>query len=131
MLCRPSTSPCGTSRASTTARRSGTSSAASSGDKVRLHLLLPLQSTDEEQVFKSSREAAEEGFTAIKLDLLRAGYADMTLSRLIESARGIAGAAREGAGMDVDLIFEIHRKLTPMNAVALADALVEFRPLFS
>ena len=32
--------------------------------------------------------------------------------------------------MDVDLIFEIHRKLTPMNAVALADALVEFRPLF-
>jgi hypothetical protein len=48
----------------------------------------------------------------------------MTLSRLIESARGIAGAAREGAGMDVDLIFEIHRKLTPMNAVALADALV-------
>jgi galactonate dehydratase len=99
-------------------------------DKVRLHLLLPLQSTDEEQVFNSSREAAEEGFTAIKLDPLRAGYADMTLSRLIESARGIAGAAREGAGMDVDLIFEIHRKLTPMNAVALADALVEFRPLF-
>ena len=44
-------------------------------DKVRLHLLLPLQSTDAEQVFKSSREAAEEGFTAIKLDPLRAGYA--------------------------------------------------------
>ena len=67
-------------------------------DKVRLHLLLPLQSTDEEQVFKSSREAAEEGFTAIKLDPLRAGYADQTLSRLIEGARGIAAAAREGAG---------------------------------
>jgi galactonate dehydratase len=99
-------------------------------DKVRLHLLLPLQSTDAEQVLKSSREAAEEGFTAIKLDPLVAGYADMTLSRLIESAREIAAAAREGAGIDVDLIFEIHRKLTPMNAIALADALVEFRPLF-
>jgi galactonate dehydratase len=99
-------------------------------DKVRLHLLLPLQSDSPEQVFKSSREAAEQGFTAIKLDPLRAGYADQTLSRLIESAREIAAAAREGAGLDVDLIFEIHRKLTPMNAVALADALVEFRPLF-
>ncbi len=100
-------------------------------DKVRLHLLLPLQSTDAEQVFKSSKQAAEDGFTAIKLDPLVAGYADMTLARLIESAREIAAAAaRAGAGLDVDLIFEIHRKLTPMNAVALADALVEFRPLF-
>ena len=49
---------------------------------------------------------------------------------MIESAREIAAAAREGAGIDVDIIFEIHRKLTPMNAIALADALVEFRPLF-
>ena len=99
-------------------------------EKVRLHLLLPLQSTDAEQVFRSSREAAEEGFTAIKLDPLVAGYADQSLARLIESAREIAAAARAGAGLDVDLIFEIHRKLTPMNAIALADALVEFRPLF-
>ena len=54
----------------------------------------------------------------------------MTLARLIERARDMAAAAREGAGLDVDLIFELHRKLTPMNAVALADALAEFRPLF-
>ncbi len=54
----------------------------------------------------------------------------MTLARLFESARDIAAAVRAGAGLDVDLIFEIHRKLTPMNAVALAEALVEFRPLF-
>lgn len=98
-------------------------------DRVRLHLLL-LNNFDAEQMFKSARAAAEEGFTAIKLDPLRAGWADMSFSRLIESAREIAAAARAGAGLDVDLIFEIHRKLTPMNAVALAEALVEFRPLF-
>ena len=98
-------------------------------DKVRLHLLL-LNNIDAEQIFTSARAAAEEGFTAIKFDPLRAGWADMTLSRLVESAREFAAAARAGAGLDVDLIFEIHRKLTPMNAVALADALVEFRPLF-
>jgi galactonate dehydratase len=37
---------------------------------------------------------------------------------------------REGAGEDVDIILEIHRKLTPMNAVALGERLAEFSPLF-
>ena len=36
--------------------------------------------------FKSSREAAEEGFTALKFDPLRAGYQDQSLARLIEGA---------------------------------------------
>ena len=100
-------------------------------DKVRLHLLLvPLESHGPDEIRSAARAAAVEGFTAIKFDPLRLGYADMTLSRLIHGAREMAAAAREGAGVDVDLIFEIHRKLTPMNAVALADALVEFHPLF-
>lgn len=97
-------------------------------DKVRLHLLLP--GSNPAEILTNSRAAAEEGFTALKFDPLQSGYADMTLARLIESARDMAAAAREGAGLDVDLIFEIHRKLTPMNAIVLADALVEFRPLF-
>lgn len=37
---------------------------------------------------------------------------------------------RKGAGDDVDVILELHRKLTPMVSIALADALVEFNPLF-
>ena len=32
--------------------------------------------------------------------------------------------------MDVDIILEIHRKLTPMVAIALAEQLVEFQPMF-
>jgi len=97
-------------------------------DKVRLHLLLPGSNPDE--IRTNARQAADEGFTALKFDPLQAGYQDMTVARLIESARDMAAAAREAVGLDVDLIFEIHRKLNPMNAIALANALVEFRPLF-
>ena len=54
----------------------------------------------------------------------------MTLPRLISDTRDNVAAMREGAGLDVDIILEIHRKLTPMNAIALAETLVEFHPLF-
>ena len=54
----------------------------------------------------------------------------MTLSRLVSATRDQVAAAREGAGMDVDVILEIHRKLTPTTAIPVAEAVVEFHPLF-
>jgi galactonate dehydratase len=42
----------------------------------------------------------------------------------------MAAAGREAVGLDVDIIFELHRKLTPMHSLAVAQALAEFRPLF-
>ena len=97
-------------------------------DKVRLHLLLKGGNPDEIRSY--AKIAAEEGFTALKFDPLQAGYQDQTLARLIEGARDMAAAAREAVGLDVDLIFELHRKLTPMHGIAVADALAEFQPLF-
>ena len=58
------------------------------------------------------------------------GYQDMTHARQISSVRDLVAAAREAVGDDVDLILEIHRKLTPLVAVPLAEAVAEFRPLF-
>ena len=97
-------------------------------DKVRLHLLLAGGTPDE--IRKNAKIAADEGYTALKYDPLQAGYQDQSLARVIEGARDMAAAAREAVGLDVDLIFELHRKLTPMQGVAVADALAEFRPLF-
>jgi len=97
-------------------------------DKIRLHLLMG--GNTPEEVGARAKGAAEEGFTAIKFDPLPQGYGDMTLARLIESVRDNVAAARESVGLDVDIILEIHRKLTPMNAIALATQLTEFHPLF-
>jgi galactonate dehydratase len=96
-------------------------------DKVRLHLLMGGGSP--EQVHANARAAAEEGFTAIKWDPIPAGYQDMSLAALIGGAVDQVAAAREAVGRDVDIILELHRKLTPLQAVPLCHALAEFRPL--
>ena len=106
-------------------------------DKIRLHLLMggirpdaADQGTTPEGIRLNSRDAAEEGYTAIKIDPLPDGFQSMTLPRLIHDTRENVAAMREGAGLDVDIILEIHRKLTPMNAIVLAEHLIEFSPLF-
>ena len=106
-------------------------------DKIRLHLLMggirpdaADQGTTPEGIRLNSRDAAEEGYTSIKIDPLPDGFQSMTLPRLIHDTRENVAAMREGAGLDVDIILEIHRKLTPMNAIALAEQLIEFSPLF-
>ncbi len=106
-------------------------------NKIRLHLLMggirpdaADQGSTPEGLRLNSRDAAEEGYTAIKTDPLPDGFQSMTLSRLIHDTRENVAAMREGAGLDVDIILEIHRKLTPMNAIALSEQLIEFTPLF-
>jgi galactonate dehydratase len=72
----------------------------------------------------------EEGFTALKFDPLPGGYQDMATDRLITTARDLVAAAREAGGPDLDLIIEVHRKLTPLTGLALAEALAPFNLLF-
>jgi len=97
-------------------------------DKVRLHLLL--DGADPDEIAKNARAAADDGFTALKYDPIQAGFEDHSMARLIEGAREMAAAGREAVGLDVDLIFELHRKLTPAQSVAVVGALAPFAPLF-
>jgi galactonate dehydratase len=79
---------------------------------------------------EAAQSAVDEGFTALKFDPLPGGYQDMGVDRLVKTARDLVAAAREGGGPDLDLIVEVHRKLTPLTALPLADALTEFNLLF-
>ena len=97
-------------------------------DKVRLHLLMG--GSTPEEVHARAKEAAAEGFTAVKFDPLPAGFQDMTLDGVVAAAVDRVAAAREAVGRDVDLIVEIHRKLTPLTALPVCVALAQFQPLF-
>ncbi len=99
-----------------------------SRDKVRLHALIGGSGPDE--VATSVRWALGEGYTAVKFDPLVAGYQDLAMPKLVASARDMAAAAREAGGDDLDIIFELHRKLDPAKGVVVANALASFKPLF-
>ena len=90
-------------------------------DKIRLHLMAG--GGTPEAMFN-------EGCTALKFGAVVGGYQDMALDRLVKTARDLVAAAREGGGPDLDLIVEVHRKLTPMNSIVLAEALAPFNLYF-
>ena len=97
-------------------------------EKIRLHLLS--DQPNPEAMYQAARLATDEGFTAIKFDPLVDGFQDMTQDQMIKSVRNIVAAAREGGGSGLDLIAEVHRKLSPMNSIALAEHLTEFNLYF-
>jgi galactonate dehydratase len=97
-------------------------------DRVRLHVLVGGGTPDE--ISSSVNWAVEEGFTAVKFDPLVHGYEDLAISQLVGSACAMAAAARAAGGDEVDLIFELHRKLDPTKAIVVCNALAQFHPLF-
>ena len=97
-------------------------------DKIRLHLLGG--GGTPETMYEAAKAAVEEGFTALKFDPLVGGFQDMGVDRLVKTARDLVAAAREGGGPDLDLIVEVHRKLTPMNSIVLESALAPFNLYF-
>ena len=97
-------------------------------DKIRLHLLGG--GSTPETMFDAAKAAVAEGFTALKFDPLVGNFQNMALDRLVKTARDLVAAAREGGGPDLDLIVEVHRKLTPMNSIVLESALAPFNLYF-
>ncbi|HTW98724.1 MAG TPA: mandelate racemase/muconate lactonizing enzyme family protein [Acidimicrobiales bacterium] len=97
-------------------------------DRVRLHALVG--GATPEEIVSSVNWAVDQGFTAVKFDPLPPGYENLSMPRLVSTARAMAGAAREAGGEDIDLIFEMHRKLDPARALVVCNALAQFTPLF-
>lgn len=97
-------------------------------DRIRLHLLLSGSTTDE--IVPAAREALALGFTAVKLDPLPRNVQDLSAPRLVAAATEVGEAVRATVGPEVDIIFELHRKLSPLQAQPVMQALTAFNPLF-
>ena len=80
-------------------------------------------------------DAKAQGFTAVGhltpfLDESRDIPYFKTHADMINDAIDTVGSYREAVGNSVDLCIEIHRRLTPAQAVVLARGIEEFHPLF-
>jgi galactonate dehydratase len=101
-----------------------------SRDHIRLMLLVLGEGHEPERVDEFVRKGVSDGFTAVKFDPLPTACGDLPLDRLVTIVRDNAAAARKAAGPDVDLVLEFGRKLTPLQAPMLLEAVAEFHPLF-
>ena len=69
-----------------------------------------------------------QGFTALKFDPLPRPWRTYVPKEHIRHSVRVLRAIRAAVGPDVDLLLDIHRRLAPMHAIALARALAEFEP---
>jgi galactonate dehydratase len=98
-------------------------------DRVRIHLLLEAGGSPD-AIAQAAARAAADGYTAVKFDPLPENCQDLSQARLIRDTLEVVDAARSAIGDDVDIVLELHRKLTPLQALPLIDELARFRPLF-
>jgi len=88
-----------------------------------------------EELVQGCIKAKEMGFTAVGhltpfLDEPRQVPYFKTYVDKIRDAIETVGCYREAVGKDVDLCIEIHRRLTPAEAITLARGIEEFHPFF-
>ena len=88
-----------------------------------------------EKLVEGVRAAREEGFTAVGhltpfLDEDRSIPYFKTHVDKMEDAIDAVRQYREAAGDNVDICVEIHRQLTPAEAIVLAKGIEEFHPMF-
>ena len=97
-------------------------------ERIRLHKMI--DGADAETLGQAAREAADEGFTAVKFDPLGGAAFDRSLPAIVDEAVNRLTAIRDASGGVVDMIVEVHRALSPHQIPALVDALRQFRPLY-
>ncbi len=83
-----------------------------------------------EQRAESARKLVERGFTSLRTIPMFPGFERQDPTKTIKDAVAIVGAIREAVGDEVDLGLEIHRNLTPDEAIILAHELAPYRLLY-
>lgn len=102
-------------------------------DKARVYYHVFGQTTDE--LVQGCIDAKAKGFTAVGhltpfLDEPRDKPYFKTHAAKIRDAIETVGRYRDAVGDEVDLCIEIHRQLSPAEAIALAHGIEEFHPFF-
>jgi galactonate dehydratase len=98
-------------------------------DKVRV--FASVSGDTYEQIAESATRRIKHGFTTLRVTpFSKEPTVSQTSTKVIQTAVNMVQAIREAVGYDVDLGVEIHRNLTPGDAIILAQQLEPYNLLF-
>ena len=80
-----------------------------------------------EDYARAAQAVLKRGFTALKFDPLPGPWRTFIPKDHIRRAVNVTRAVRNAVGREVDILIEVHRRLAPMHAIDLANALAEVR----
>jgi len=97
-------------------------------DKVRVQTQVRGPSIAE--LVEQAQADVARGITAIRITPFGPDFASQRHDVMLADAVARVGALREAVGSGVDIGVEIHRRLSPADAIVLAAELEQFRPLY-
>jgi galactonate dehydratase len=83
-----------------------------------------------EELAESASDSVKQGFTALRLTPFFKDAAKQTPTQRVENAVKMIQSIREAVGYEVDLGIEVHRRLTPGEAIVLGNALEPYKLFF-
>lgn len=97
-------------------------------DKVRAMLVIPYGTPEE--VARSCKQAADEGYTALKVMVYQPEHHLMAFGAKVKDMVERIALIRETVGWDVEIGIELHRNMALGESIAAIREFEQFRPLF-
>lgn len=96
-------------------------------DKIRVYANYWYGSASTPEEFaEKAVETIRSGFTALKFDPFPGPWRSHISTQDEKAAVEVVGTVREAVGSDIDLLIEVHRRLSPLHAVRVARMMEEF-----
>ena len=83
-----------------------------------------------EELAERGREMVEQGWRVLRISPIDTISGDFNSSRAIRRGVEHFSALRRAVGDDIEVIFEVHTRLTPPAAIELCNAIADLRPFF-
>ncbi|MCH8097972.1 MAG: mandelate racemase/muconate lactonizing enzyme family protein [Proteobacteria bacterium] len=86
--------------------------------------------TEPDEYARAAEKVIEQGFTALKMDPVSGPWRNYISRQQELRSVEVLKAVRDAVGPDVDILLDLHRRLSPMHAISLAARYEEFEPYY-
>jgi len=99
-------------------------------DRIRVYANGWAEAGTPDQLAEKALKVVGMGFTALKFDPFPGPWRTIIDARVETAAVDRVKAVRDAVGPDVDIMVEVHRRLSPLHAVRVARMMEPFRPFW-